>query len=417
MLKKLRTKFICFSMAIVTVMLCVVFGLIYHSTQQNLERQSIQMMEQVRKNSFFRNTQENQKEQEDQIPLPYLILSIDPDDKVTCIDDRYLDSPDPGVYQELAKTVLDQNMRIGVLEPYDLRFSYHSSPRGDTIVFADISWETDTLHSLVTDCFVVNLLCLLAFLGLSVLLARYATKPVEIAWAQQQQFVADASHELKTPLTVILTNAELLQTPQLTESSRHQFTENILAMSHQMRGLVESLLELARVDNGILQTRLAPLNLSNLVSDGILPFEPLYFEHGKELQTHIEDNIYIMGSYAHLKQLLDILLDNALKYSYLHSTATIRLEKQGTQCLLSVTDPGEPLSEEELAHIFKRFYRADKARSMNHSYGLGLPIAQGIVHDHRGKIWAVSANGLNTFYVQLPCCSAKKDISETNRST
>ena len=116
----------------------------------------------------------------------------------------------------------------------------------------------------------------------------------------------------------------------------------------------------------------------------------------------IAPGIAVNGSSLHLRQTLEILLDNGLKYSQTPGTVTVRLGRQGRRCLLTVSTPGEELSKEELRDIFKRFYRADKVRAMNESYGLGLAIAREIVTEHRGRIWAESGEGRNTFFVELP---------------
>ena len=120
------------------------------------------------------------------------------------------------------------------------------------------------------------------------------------------------------------------------------------------------------------------------------------------LRCAVPDGIEISGSEQHLYQVLDVLLDNALKYGAQNSMVSVDLVSTGKNCVLSVASPGEPISGEDLKNIFKRFYRADKARSMNGSYGLGLSIAESIVEAHKGKIWAESENGYNTFFVQLP---------------
>ena len=219
---------------------------------------------------------------------------------------------------------------------------------------------------------------------------------------RQKLFVGAVTHELKTPLTVILTNAELLQEPEYDEQARSRFVDSIMTMSHQMRGLVESLLELARVDNGGQNMVFSRLNFSELVSDALLPFEPVYFEKGLTLESNVEENLFVRGSQQHLKQVADILLDNAAKYASADSTVRVILRRQGSHCLLSVASAGDAISKEDLKNIFKRFYRMDKARSMNHSYGLGLSIADSIVSKHGGKIWAESADGVNAFFVQLP---------------
>ena len=173
-------------------------------------------------------------------------------------------------------------------------------------------------------------------------------------------------------------------------------------MTYQMRSLVENMLEMARVDNGNLKMEFSPLELSQLVSDAVLSFRLLYEEKQLGLESAVQEGICIRGSEQHLYQVLDVLLDNGLKYSAPQTTVSVKLESHGRGCLLSVASAGETISREDLKNIFKRFYRADKARAMNGSYGLGLSIAEAVVRAHRGKIWAESENGINTFFVQIP---------------
>ena len=203
---------------------------------------------------------------------------------------------------------------------------------------------------------------------------------------------------------MILTDAEMLKSPRFDEAHKAQFVDNILTMSNQMRGLVENLLQLARVDNGAIQKMsLQHIDLSGLVSDELLTFDALFFEKGLTLAEDIADGITVHGSAQHLKQVVEILLDNAQKYAAPHGTVQVTLQKSGAHhCLLSVADPGDAISPEDLKKIFQRFYRIDEARAMNHSYGLGLSIAENIVKNHKGRIWAESAGGINTFRVELP---------------
>ena len=225
---------------------------------------------------------------------------------------------------------------------------------------------------------------------------------MEKAWAQQRQFVSDASHELKTPLTVILTNAELLQQPDTEPQTRKTCEDSILTMSHQMRALVEDLLELARNDNG--KSKMVPetLDFSALVEDGMLPFEAVFYERGLTLESDIQPGITLTGSRQHLEQVLDILLDNARKYAST-GTVTVTLFPWGRHhCRLCVSNECEALSPEELKSIFKRFYRRDAARSRDGSFGLGLSIAESIVNAHGGKIWACWEAGRITFTAELP---------------
>ena len=400
MLKRLRIKFICINMAIVTVMLSIIFGTVIHFTQTNLETQSIQMMHRVLTEPILpprpgAPTQE--------VQLPYFILLRDSSGQITAVNNSYYDLSDKAFLEEIIGIAAASEDTVGIIPRYELRFSRMNTPRGELVVFADVSAENSIMAGLLRSCTLIAAASFLGFLFISILLARWAIRPVEQAWQKQRQFVADASHELKTPLTVITTNAELLQSDDCDMISRAKYADSILSMSRQMRGLVEGLLELARIDNGSVRTTFAPVDLSTLVQDAVLPFDAVFFEAGLTLDCDVAPGIQVKGSTDHLRQVVDILLDNARKYSFPEERVTLSLSHgHRGQCLLQVANPGPEISKEELGRIFERFYRADKARAMDHSYGLGLSIAKSIVHDHHGKIWCESADGINTFSVQFP---------------
>ena len=265
------------------------------------------------------------------------------------------------------------------------------------------------LSGLLRELIMIWLIGLGLFFACDMFFVKWATRPVEKAWAQQRQFVADASHELKTPLAVIMANAELLQNAEYAEQERLHFSESILIMSHKMRELVERLLELARADNGQSKTDFAPIDFSTLVSDAVLPFEPLFFEKELTLESDVAPGVSVRGDAQHLRQTVEILLDNAQKYS-LPGTVKLTLGAHDkSRCLLTVENPAEEISAAELKDIFKRFYRLDKARtgSDSGSYGLGLPIAENFVTEHGGKIWAEYKNGVIIFNVLLPVLHEK----------
>lgn len=398
MIKRLRLKFICINMAIVTAMLYVIFALIIFFMGWGTEIQSQNMIQIITENALRGDRRGLERHE---VWRPHFVVRINHRGEILAVDNGYFEEVEEKTVLHYTQAALAQEQDAGLLEEYNLRFQRKKVPVGQVLVFMDTSAEVATMKNLVNTCAVISIASFVLFLIISLLLARWAVKPVEEAWNQQRQFVADASHELKTPLTVIMTNAELMQSEPCSEAERKRSADSILIMSNQMRGLVESLLELARVDNGAVKKNYSELNFSELVSEGLLPFEPVYFERDLLLESHIQEGIRVKGSYSHLHQVLDILLDNAAKYTAPRGTVQIRLSRQGTQCLLSVANPGEIISREDLKNIFKRFYRIDKVRSMNHSYGLGLSIAERIVTEHRGKIWAESRDGINTFFVQL----------------
>ena len=396
MLKKLRRRFICINMAIVAGMLLIIFGLVFQLTKTDLQSKNNTAMQ-----ILVQSVRETGKAPD--IRMPYFVIRFDLFGNTTISGKTSLDLSDTQFVSELLQQVYNDHKESGQIQQYDLLYTIVSAPTSQNVIFLDISGNNAALSSLVQMSLLTGIVALAAFAGISILLARWAVKPVDKAWQQQKQFVSDASHELKTPLTVIMGNAELLNSPECDEESKQCYTEAILSSSHQMRNLVEGLLELSRADNGQIQTNFQPLNLSKLVNERTLPYEAVFFEEGLILESHIETEIFVQGSQQHLQQLIDILLDNAQKYSA-PGIVDITFRAMGNnQCLLSVSNPGTPIPAEDLEKIFQRFYRADNARSNTGSFGLGLSIAQQIVRQHNGRIWAESNASGNRFNVLLPC--------------
>lgn len=400
MLKRLRIKFVTAIMVIVTVMLCAVFGMVYYFTAANMERSSILMMQNMAENPFHPDVPDKPGKNPH---LPYFMVELDFDGNITSTVGGYYDLTDTDFLAELVRTVTADERPIGVIDTYSLRFFRSNSPRGQVIVFSDISTERSTLSGLIKTCVLLGALCFFAFLVISILLARWMVKPVDAAWQQQRQFVSDASHELKTPLAVIMTNAELLQSAENTDAERQRFSESILTMSRQMRALVEQLLELARVDNGQKRADFSVLDFSLLAEKALLPFEPIFFEKGLTLESEIQPGLTVAGNAQQLSQLLGILLDNAQKYALPQGEVRLSLRAvSARRCCLCMSNAAEEMPGAQLEKLFTRFYRADAARSRDGSFGLGLSIAEGIVQAHRGKIWAEWADGRIQFFVELP---------------
>ena len=394
MIKKLRIKFICVVMAIAMLMVSGILGVVIYFTGVTMEMQSVSMMRTIAASPFQQGNLG--KPSNNEVRLPFFTVQISSRGELITADGGYFDLTDREYLQQIINLALSSDQESGQLKDFDLRYLKAMSPLGLTIVFADTVTEAATIKSMVYSSLIIFLVTMLIFFAVSVLLSRWAIKPVEAAWDQQRQFVADASHELKTPLAVIMSNAELMQNDQ----SPH--AQNILSTTYQMRTLVEIMLEMARVDNGTLKMQFAPLDMSELTHDAVLSFQLLYEEQGMGLRCAIMPDISVLGSQQHLYQLMDVLLDNALKYGTAQGMVSVDLVNSGRHCTLSVSSPGEPISKEDQKNIFKRFYRADKARAMNGSYGLGLSIAQSIAEAHKGRIWVESRNGCNTFFVQLP---------------
>lgn len=397
MIKKLRIKFVGIVMAITVLMFGLILGVVLHYAKTNMRIQSVSMMHTIAANPYAMGNLGGSSDHK--VRLPFFAVQISSRGELITASGGYFDLSDREYIQKMINLALNSKRESGMLRQHDLRYLKTVSSRGITIVFSDTATEEATLRSLAYSSLLVFFVATVIFFGIAILLSGWVVKPVARAWDQQRQFVADASHELKTPLAVIMANAELMQNDS-ENATNH--AANILDTTYQMRSLVENMLEMARVDNGSVKMDFAPLDLSQLVTDAALSFQLLYEEKGQGLRCAVAEGVCINGSEQHLYQVLDVLLDNALKYSAPNSMVSVKLEKTGHSCHLSVESPGEPIAQEDLKNIFKRFYRADKARSMNGSYGLGLSIAEAVVEAHKGKIWAESGEQANTFYVQLP---------------
>ena len=343
----------------------------------------------------------NERGQE--VRLPYFILELGREKEIIATGGGYYDLSNQQFLQRVAQDVLGNHAPVGVLEEYNLRYCRVMTPGNQTLVFADISSEQATLNNLLRSCVFVGVVSFLVFLGLSMLMARWAVHPVERAWREQKQFVADASHELKTPLTVITTNAELLPQPGVDEKSRERLSGNVLDTARHMRGLLEQMLELARGDQQAAKTAYQPLDLGEVVTGEVLTYEAVFYEAELELERRGEEHVTVQGDSVELRQVVDILLDNARKYSNPRGKTVVELRPAGRRkCVLSVSNPGPEIPPQDLPHLFQRFYRSDRARTRGESFGLGLAIAHSIVLRHRGRMGAASRQGVNTFWVELP---------------
>ncbi len=278
------------------------------------------------------------------------------------------------------------------------------------IALADITgpyraWELQAARTVI--------LVLLAFAVIvmaSFFLADWTLKPVATAFEQQRRFIGDASHELKTPLTVILANSEiLLKSKDLTEEDL-RWVKSTTDEAKHMKELVGELLELAKADEGTLNKgsfafRKVDIDLSDMLESAALEFDAIAFERECTIDTHIQSGIHLDGDSEWIARLLKILIDNACKYAQGGSTVTVSLYmEKAKQACLSVNNMGEPILAKDLPHIFDRFYRTDEARTRSDKaggFGLGLAIAKGIVEAHGGTISATSTQAQGTTFTAL----------------
>ena len=296
----------------------------------------------------------------------------------------------------------------GRISSTQLYFKVQPSKLGYRVAFVDGSSFEASVHRMGLALAGAWLLLMLALLAVTVFLSRYVTRPVVQAWENQQRFIADASHELKTPLTAILADASILaREPDKTVREQQMWLDGISSEAERMRRLTEDMLSLAQADAG---QEVAPamvrVDLSQLVERACLQFEPAAFERGLVIEDGIEPGIEVMGSADRLEGMVKTLLENACKYGAgSGAPVTVGLRRQHGSALLSVGNGGDPIPPEDLPHVFERFYRSDKSRVQDGeslSFGLGLAIAKSTAELHKGSIEAESGAGGTVFSVSLP---------------
>ena len=263
------------------------------------------------------------------------------------------------------------------------RYKVFSTDMGQGVVFVDGAMSRSMLMQSTASAGFVLLGCAALVLILIFLLSKKAVKPIAESYEKQKQFITDANHELKTPLTLILANLDIAEA----ELGRNEWLEDIRAEGHRMSELVNRLVELSRMDEAEHALHFSEFNLSELVSDRASEFDTLAQKRGKELITELDGDVPYLGDEALLHRLVGILLDNAVKYCDEGGRIHITLRRD-KRIVLTVENTYADVERIELSRLFDRFYRADRARTFTGGYGIGLSMARAIVEKHRGRITA-----------------------------
>lgn len=410
MIRKLRLKFVAVCMLLVTAVLGVVFSSVYSSAEQNIERTSRAVLQRVisqdpdlTPGGGFQKPDSSLDLGGGKVQLPYFTVEIWGGKAVYVTGGTYSNLEDTDILANILSECLGQGTTEGTIADYHLRYLRQDNGLYTQVAFVDMSMEQSTLNDLMRSYLQIGIAALALLLGVSVLLSYWVTRPVEKAWLQQRQFLSDASHELKTPLTVILSNAELMESAALPERPS-RWADNIYTEGQRMKTLVEEMLTLARADNMVHTAIFSEVNFSEIATDSALLFEPVAFEAGKLLQYTITDHIRVTGDPDKLKQVISVLLDNAIKYGRHGGTITLSLIKTDKHARLLVANEneGDPIPPDQLSHLFERFYRADASRGEQSGFGLGLPIASTIAAEHKGTLKAESDSSSTRFLFILP---------------
>lgn len=281
------------------------------------------------------------------------------------------------------------------------RYLLCKDEQGSLIIFLDCGRSLSSFYTTLIASVLLALLGLLSVLLLLLILSKRIVRPVAESYEKQKQFITDAGHELKTPMTIISADADLAEM----ECGENQWISDIRRQAQRLTGLTNDLIYLSRMEEEQPELQLIDFPLSDVTEEMAQSFQSLAKSQEKDFALHIQPMISFTGDEKAIRQLLSILLDNALKYSPAGGRLELRLEKQGRTVLLMVSNTSaQPVECDKLPHLFDRFYRTDQSRSsQTGGYGLGLSIARSIVLAHKGKIRAESPDGRTlTFLIHLP---------------
>lgn len=323
--------------------------------------------------------------------LPSVCITLDYSGSVIESKINYLELSDEDI-DKLANTIVTSKQKRGSVSSFGLEYLSITEDNYTYIVAADNSFESGNIRNLFILCIISFMISFFVFFAISVLLSTWILKPVEKSWQQQNRFVSDASHELRTPITVILANLNILSSKKDDLiKTQYQWIDNTKEEANRMKQLVDELLFLARSDDSQNKLVFSKIDLSELLLSRILSFEALAFEKGIRLDYDISDDLNIIGHEGNVKQLISILLDNAMKYCGDKGSVYLKAFSLKGRTYVLVKNSGDLIDAEDLKHIFERFYRTDKSRSRTEGgYGLGLAIAKTIVDNMYGKISVLS---------------------------
>ena len=426
MIKKLRLKFIFTNMILISIVLVFTFVTICVYSSKDIENSSITAMHEIARGErgrfdviFGSASGENRSRAYDsafvielnEYTRTYnLIGYTDAGSTLTAEQEEFISG--------LINNVRSMPENEGVLEKYGMRYYYENTMFGKRIVLLDKQYEDDSLRQLIISSLIIGFAALAAFLVISIVVARIAVKPVEKSLQQQKQLVSDISHEFKTPITVINTNADIiLSHPDETVADQQKWLHYIKDETVRTSDLIGNMLYLAKSDESCSKAVLSETDLSSAAYEASLPFESVCFENGKTLDIDIENGIPVKCDENSVKQLIVILLDNANKYSNEHGVIKLRVYNDQDKAYISVFNTGEPIPKECIPHLFERFYRVDKSRSREQGgSGLGLSIAKHIIEMNEGIISVNSDEEHGTEFVCAFKLLKKKNKNDAHRT-
>jgi signal transduction histidine kinase len=282
---------------------------------------------------------------------------------------------------EMALQAVEDGQEYGFVEDY--RYIKIQEANQIRVVFLDYSFERQAELNFIFVSIGAYFTAILLVVVLVIILLKPVMKPIKESYVKQRQFITDASHELKTPLTIISTDMELIEM----ENGPSDWIKSVNNQVERLNALTNELVTLSRMNEEEIQIEMGEVNLSDIVNDVVMGFEPAIAAKGKNFEVNIEENITIKGNYDSLERVMSILLSNALKYSDEHGIVRVDLSQKGKKVNLSVMNSVDYIEKGNHDEFFNRFYRSDLSRnSKTGGFGIGLAVAKSTIQEHRGKI-------------------------------
>ena len=403
MFDKLKLKLIAINMVMLIAVFIAIFGSIFFITSNNIKRDI---------NANLTGLIYNTKR-----PIPHtvnIVVEIGSNGRIKAQFRSFEANITNDNLQEVVSNILKSNKLSGKVKIADSNYSYliGNGIFGTKIAFIETSQYDTVLFQLVKSLVGIGLVSLIGLLFISIYLTNKSIIPIKEAFEKQKQFIADASHELKTPLAIIKTNTSLvLSHPEDTIKNQTKWINYINSQADRMSELISEMLSLAKMDDAENKLTLVPINMSKIVESMILMFDAVIYENNINLETNISKDLHINGDKESLKKLFSIIMDNAIKYTDKNGSITVSLFSDKNKVKMIIRNTGEGIAPEDLERVFERFYRVDKSRDRETGgYGLGLSIASSIVKEHKGKIYARSKVGsFTSFIVEIPQQTVIKD--------
>ena len=389
MIKKLQKKFIIISMLSIIVVTGSIFGVIiienYTRTNRELDGILNLISENDGKIPEYRPRNDELADiitQETQFSTRYFIIRINEQREIIETNMQHIASVNQEQTEEILKGVLEKNKDTGYYDNY--RYKITSNENGKLIIFLDCTMQLNNLKNLISQSLIIITVSLVIVFVLVSVLSKKALTPIIENIERQKQFITNAGHELKTPVAVIMANADVME---MTSTENIEWIKSIKKQASRLDALIKSLLNLANVEENKLKTNYTQFSITELINEQIQDFKAI--TKNKNIIYENKNEILLYADINRIKELITILLDNALKYTPENGKIEIKVEKQGKNVKIQFANTCENVKNINTKKIFDRFYRVDKSRSKSkEGYGIGLSIAKSIVESHKGKITA-----------------------------